>query len=778
MAEDVGKGVVSIEADTKGLGKDIGDKIGKESGGLSKIFSSIGHTAGAAFKAAAVAGVAGIAAGAAFAKGAVDAASDLSESMSKVNVVFGDASKDVVAWSETSAKAFGQSQQSALEAAGTYGNLFQAFGIAQKPAQEMSQTLVELAADLASFNNTSVEDALQALQSGVSGETEPLKRYGVAINDVRLKQKALELGLISSTKDALTPAAKAQASYALILQDTTLAQGDFERTSDGLANQQRILAAQWTDMKAKVGKFLLPAFAAIVSFLSGSLLPALPKVAKSLAALFGDDGAQQFAEGLDGVFGNTGKLIPVLRTVGFVVLDVVNALKVAGKAVVGFLVDNWGTIKAVAAGIVAAAQQAFAAIATTVMWVIDHKPVLIGVLTGIGAAVVALFATWAIGAASAAAATLAAAAPFIAIGVAVAAVTAAVIYAYQNWDWFRTTVQAVASFFTDTFWPILQTVFGWLRDNVPPIIQAIAGWITESFVPTLQAIYQWIADYVFPVVQKLAEFFVAYWTVAFQLAKTAVETIITVVTTLWGWMQTLWDRSEGLRAFLAGAFTVGVGVAAAAFIAVKNALLGVYEWLKTMWDRSESVRSFFADAFTTGINVAKDAIIGVKNALLGVWEWLQSAWDKAVEVAGYFEGGFSTAIGVAKAAWDGIYTAISYIVGGLKTLVEWAGKAIEKLKEVGKNAAGAALGPVGQLIPGFADGGSFMANQPMIVGERGWELLVPRTSGYVIPHEESVALMSGAGKGGPTVSIDTANFYDAVDLDGFARVLNMQLATG
>jgi hypothetical protein len=184
--------------------------------------------------------------------------------MSKVNVVFDENAEAVQKWAETSATALGQSRQQALEAAGTFGNLFQAFGISRDAATDMSTSLVELAADLASFNNTSVDDALLALRSGLSGETEPLRRFGVSLSDVRLKETALRLGLIKTTKTALTPAIKAQAAYALILQDTKLAQGDFARTSSGLANQQRILRAQLQDTAATIGTALLPTVTKLV----------------------------------------------------------------------------------------------------------------------------------------------------------------------------------------------------------------------------------------------------------------------------------------------------------------------------------------------------------------------------------------------------------------------------------------------------------------------------------------------------------------------------------
>jgi hypothetical protein len=109
----------------------------------------------------------------------------------------------------------------------------------------MSKTLVQLAADLASFNNTSVDDALVALRSGLSGEAEPLKRYGIALSDARMRQELMAQG-VKDLGATLTPLQKTQAAYTLILKDSKLAQGDFARTSTGLANEQRIAAASST----------------------------------------------------------------------------------------------------------------------------------------------------------------------------------------------------------------------------------------------------------------------------------------------------------------------------------------------------------------------------------------------------------------------------------------------------------------------------------------------------------------------------------------------------
>lgn len=210
---------------------------------------------------------------------AVNHASDLEESLSKTDAVFKSNAAGIKQWAD-GAVAFGQSKQAALEAAATYGNLFQAFGVGAQSSAEMSMTLTQLASDLASFNNTSVEDAILALRSGLSGETEPLKRYGVALSDVRLKDQAMRMGLIATTKEALTPGIKAQAAFALVMRDTSIAQGDFARTSEGLANQKRILAAQVQNVSAQMGTALIPT----ISDLMSKLQPVITSVSTWIQA--------------------------------------------------------------------------------------------------------------------------------------------------------------------------------------------------------------------------------------------------------------------------------------------------------------------------------------------------------------------------------------------------------------------------------------------------------------------------------------------------------------
>lgn len=253
----------------------FGGTIGKLTGGTSKFGGVMRNVGQGVLQGVGIAGFMGATAAAGvFIEGlgnAVSAASDLQETISKTDVVFGQNADAIKRWAADSDTAMGMSKNAALGAAATYGNLFVALKLPQDAARDMSTSLVELAGDLASFNNVPVDDALLALRSGLTGETEPLRRFGVNLNEATIAQKALEMGLISSVKDGLTPAIKAQATYGLIMDQTKTAQGDFARTSDGLANKQKIAAAQMENAMAELGSAILPIAAEIVPLLAGAL---------------------------------------------------------------------------------------------------------------------------------------------------------------------------------------------------------------------------------------------------------------------------------------------------------------------------------------------------------------------------------------------------------------------------------------------------------------------------------------------------------------------------
>jgi len=188
---------------------------------------------------------------------AVDAASDLVESQTKVGVIFGESAASVEKFAETAAQSFGQSKQEVLNAAGSFGTFGKAAGLGGQDLADFSNDFTALASDLASFNNTTPQEAIEAIGAALRGESEPIRKYGVLLNDAALKAEAFALG-ISDGKAPLTAQEKILAAQSAIMKQTTAAQGDFARTSGGLANQQRILKANMANTTAAIGQAFLP----------------------------------------------------------------------------------------------------------------------------------------------------------------------------------------------------------------------------------------------------------------------------------------------------------------------------------------------------------------------------------------------------------------------------------------------------------------------------------------------------------------------------------------
>lgn len=288
--------------------------------GLKRAKRSLGKFAKTSAKIMAVAGAAGTVI---LAKKAVSAASDMEETVSKSNTIFGESAKEMEAWGETAAKTFGQSKEEAMGAAATLGNLFvSAMGLAKDEAAEMSREMVELASDLASFNNTEPDEAVLALSAAIRGESEPIRRYGVLLNEATLKAKALEMGLHSG-KGTLDPTTKALAAYQVILEQTSDAQGDFAKTSDGLANSQRTLNALLSDAVAEMGEGLLPVVQELVDALKEIPFDKVGRLGKDISSSTVDTakGAGNFFKGF---FEGANKINPLSYIPGDLIEDWAN----------------------------------------------------------------------------------------------------------------------------------------------------------------------------------------------------------------------------------------------------------------------------------------------------------------------------------------------------------------------------------------------------------------------------------------------------------------------
>lgn len=237
----------------KGL-QETQSTVGKVAGKIKSSLSTAAAAAGLAFGAGAV--VDGI-------KSTITAASNLNETINKSSVIFGSQADAMLKWSANSARTLGLSQQAALDTATTFGDMFRQLGFASDQAAGMSQGVVQLAADLGSFNNLPTGQVADMIAASFRGEYDSLQRIIPNINAARVNQEALNMTHKKSTA-TLTGAEKAAATLAIIQRDGSRAAGDFARTSDALANKQKILAAETENVKAKIGTALLPVVLAAV----------------------------------------------------------------------------------------------------------------------------------------------------------------------------------------------------------------------------------------------------------------------------------------------------------------------------------------------------------------------------------------------------------------------------------------------------------------------------------------------------------------------------------
>jgi hypothetical protein len=239
----------------------------------------------------------------AFFGAAVKGASDLAETTAAAGEVFKTSFGSVNAQVEDLAQKFGLSKRAQLDVAAGFGSLAQGAGMGEKASAEFANTFTQLTADLASFKNLRFEDAAQKLTSGLAGEAEPLRRFGILVDEAAVKERALALGLAKSGEE-LSVNAKMTARASLIRQGLSNASGDLARTQDGVANRMRALAGTVENLTASVGQSLMPvvqpALAALgklgasaaaafesvkpqVEALAGSVFPALGKGAAVVA---------------------------------------------------------------------------------------------------------------------------------------------------------------------------------------------------------------------------------------------------------------------------------------------------------------------------------------------------------------------------------------------------------------------------------------------------------------------------------------------------------------
>lgn len=489
-------------------------------------------------------------------------ASDLEEATNKVDVVFGNSADAVKAFADDAATSFGFSEAKALEAAGTYGNLFRAMGIGENVSADLSTSLVGLAGDLASFNNANPEEVFLALRAGLSGETEPLKRFGVNLNQARIEAEALNLGLIQQGQE-MDAAAKAQAVYSLIMQDTALAQGDFARTSDGAANKTKILRARFEDIAAQLGEVLIPVFERVadkIDQLAGWFSELDPSTRRTIVMF------AAMAAAIGPVLLVVGKLmgaIVALKAVFAGIAAVISAPVLAVVAVIAALV----------AAVVIAWQRSEEFRATVTKAWEDIKTAVIGAWEGF-----------------------------------IKPALNDLVAAFQNHV--QPALENLLAKFQEV-WPAIRDAVASFWGYAQPVLQFLVAIISNVLIPVLA----WLLSTAFTVWTGMASFLAGAWTSVFQPILSGISSLISNVvipafTWLWQTAQTVWGGVSGVVSSAWG-FMSGV------FESIKSGIGSVATWFSDRVNDIKNVFSTIGDAISAPFAAAFQAIKDLWNSTLG-----------------------------------------------------------------------------------------------------------------------------------------------------------------
>ncbi|MDD3213932.1 MAG: hypothetical protein PHY64_09665 [Eubacteriales bacterium] len=273
VKEDLSGGISTAGASTKRAMNDVKEEaekgLGSAADGVSKQSLALATTVGTALGNLAGGLINSAVSGAKqYIADSIELASNLSEVQNVVDTTFGDSADEVNKWAKTAKNAYGMSELKAKKYASTMGSMLKSMGMTNDETLGMSENLTGLAGDMASFYNLDYDEAFEKIRSGISGETEPLKQLGINMSVANLEAYALSQG-IDKTYDSMSQSEQATLRYNYLMQATADAQGDFARTSDGYANQQRILDTTLEELSATFGSLLLPAATHVATVLNG-----------------------------------------------------------------------------------------------------------------------------------------------------------------------------------------------------------------------------------------------------------------------------------------------------------------------------------------------------------------------------------------------------------------------------------------------------------------------------------------------------------------------------
>lgn len=759
-----------------------------------------------------IAGSLSTAAIASFAKSCVDLGSNLAEVQNVVDVTFPNMSKQVDEFSRKAIDQFGLSETVAKRMTGTFGSMSKAFGFSEKEAYDMSTTLTRLAGDVASFYNLDPTEAYTKLKSVFSGETESLKDLGVVMTQNALDQYALANGY-GKTTSAMSEQEKVSLRLAFVTDQLSAASGDFSRTSDSWANKTRVLNLNFQSLKATLGQGLINVLSPILDVLNRivlklqeaaawftkftSLLSNSKKTSTSMGSV--SNAAKDVANNI-GDIGNTAKKT-AKQLNGLASFDELNVLSTASSngdtsessssvlglneigdlneeidtsavdesfdkmkekidSFVGFFKEKGSLIISLCAGIVAG----FIAFETIKNWgniiggISKIKSSLLGAFETFKTfikfpnLVLQLFTGLSLSS--------------VLVVAGIAAVTAALVYLYQENESFRNLVneslESIMSILRNLWENILKPIFSFLLDMFNTIIVPIAEFLAKIFVKAVEAVFKIILSLWNNILAPIANFLVDVLGIALQGVidiweawKPSIEALYDVLNWLWD------DVLSPLVDFIVDEFMKCfekwgdyieelIPCVEEIFQGLTDFFVGVFSGdTEKCWDGIKKIFEGFSDFIENIFSTDWTELLGSLGKPLNefldvvkiIWNSIKGVFSGIIDfIKGVFTGNW-------KKAWEGVKKVFSSILGGLWEILKKPLNSIidginSFLRGLNKIKIPDWVPVVGGKsfnipeIPKLANGGYVKANTPQlaIVGDnkRYGEIVSPENKMYEV----------------------------------------------
>ncbi len=632
---------------------------------------------------------------------AVKSFSDLQETLNKVDVSFGNQSATVKAWAQDSIKSMGLARQSALDATALFGDMGTGMGQTQTEASKMSMGLTQLGADMASFKNVSFERAQTALAGIYTGETEALKGLGIVMTQTNLEEFARAKGINKSMQE-MSQAELVQLRYNYVMDKTKNAQGDFARTSDGIANKTRIQAERTKELSAQFGEKLAPAYNKLLDT-GGKILDFFNKLS---------DGQQKALLIAVAVVAALGPLIMVIGHL----ITVVKALNVAFTflaanpiilaitaiilviAGLAFLIiKNWDTLKAFFIGLWNTVKKAFESFTGWVAGVFG--PIIDGIVKAWEGIVSFFTGLWE----------------------GVKGVFNAIVGFFQKWG---LTILAVL------FWPFTLAV-GLI----------ITHW--ETIKTFFTGVINFIIAIFTPIVQFYASVFSAAWNIVVAIWNAAVG----FFTGIWNGIVAIFNQVVG---FYARVFGTAWNIIVSIWSAVTGFFASVWQGIVNIFS---PIIGWFAGIFTNAFNAIRNVFNQVSGFFRGVWNSIVSIFTSiGTSVGDAISGAFKSAV-------NGVLSGAIGIINGVIGAINGATSAINKIPGVN-------IPQIGKLsVPKFYTGVRNFGGGMAVVGDvagRGGELVSLPRGADVYNNSETKRILSSLAEGGGVGGGMTFNNYGSI----------------